>query len=216
MTEAGPLVVVLATRNPGKVRELESLLADLPVRLQSLIDFPQIPPLPEEGDTYAANAASKAVAVARATGQAALADDSGLEVDALGGAPGVQSSRWLGEEATDAERNAAVLARLRDVPAEARTARFRAVVAVALRDGTVRTFEGVVEGRIADRPAGETGFGYDPIFLVPEFGRTMAELGPEVKNRISHRAQAVRAARAYLATLAGGVIMGEIKRLREE
>ncbi len=203
MTEAGPLVVVLATRNPGKVRELESLLADLPVRLQSLIDFPQIPPLPEEGDTYAANAASKAVAVARATGQAALADDSGLEVDALDGAPGVRSSRFLGEEATDAERNAAVLERLRDVPAEARTARFRAVVAVALRDGTVRTFEGVVEGRIADRPAGETGFGYDPIFLVPQFGRAMAELGPEVKNRISHRAQAVRAARTYLSTLAG-------------
>lgn len=203
MTGVGPLVVVLATRNPGKVRELESLLADLPLRLQSLRDFPQIPPPPEEGDTYAANAASKAVAVARATGQAALADDSGLEVDALGGAPGVQSSRWLGEEATDAERNAAVLARLRDAPAEARTARFRAVVAVALRDGTVRTFEGVVEGRIADRPAGETGFGYDPIFLVPEFGRTMAELGPEVKNRISHRAQAVRAARTYLSTLAG-------------
>lgn len=203
MTGVGPLVVVLATRNPGKVRELESLLADLPLRLQSLRDFPQIPPPPEEGDTYAANAASKAVAVARATGQAALADDSGLEVDALGGAPGVQSSRWLGEEATDAERNAAVLARLRDVPAEGRTARFRAVVAVAHRDGTVRTFEGVVEGRIADRPAGETGFGYDPIFLVPEFGRTMAELGPEVKNRISHRAQAVRAARTYLSTLAG-------------
>lgn len=203
MTGVGPLVVVLATRNPGKVRELESLLADLPLRLQSLRDFPQIPPPPEEGDTYAANAVSKALAVAHATGEMTLADDSGLEVDALGGAPGVQSSRWLGEEATDAERNAAVLARLRDAPAEARTARFRAVVAVALRDGTVRTFEGVVEGRIADRPAGETGFGYDPIFLVPEFGRTMAELGPEVKNRISHRAQAVRAARTYLSTLAG-------------
>lgn len=203
MTGVGPLVVVLASRNPGKVRELESLLADLPLRLQSLRDFPQIPPPPEEGDTYAANAVSKALAVAHATGEMTLADDSGLEVDALGGAPGVQSSRWLGEEATDAERNAAVLARLRDAPAEARTARFRAVVAVALRDGTVRTFEGVVEGRIADRPAGETGFGYDPIFLVPEFGRTMAELGPEVKNRISHRAQAVRAARTYLSTLAG-------------
>lgn len=203
MTGVGPLVLVLATRNPGKVRELECLLAELPLRVQSLIDFPEIPPLAEEADTYAANAASKAVAVARATGQAALADDSGLEVDALGGAPGVQSSRWLGEEATDAERNAAVLAGLRDVPAEARTARFRAVVAVALRDGTVRIFEGVVEGRIADRPAGGTGFGYDPIFLVPQFGRTMAELGPEVKNRISHRAQAVRAARTYLRTLAG-------------
>ena len=205
MTGVGPLVVVLATRNPGKVRELESLLADLPLRLQSLLDFPQIPPLPEEGESYAANATSKALTIARATGQVALADDSGLEVDALGGTPGVHSSRWLGEEATDAERNAAVLARLQLVPAEARTARFRAVVVVALRDGTVRTFEGVVEGRIADRPAGEHGFGYDPIFLVPVYGRTMAELEPAIKNVISHRAQAVRSAQVYMATLAKGL-----------
>ncbi len=199
-----PLVIVLATRNPGKVRELAALLAGLPVQVRSLLDFPHVGPLPEEGDTYADNAASKALAAALATGLPALADDSGLEVDALGGAPGPQSSRWLGEEATDADRNAALLDRLRGVPPERRTARFRAVVAVALPDRTVRTFEGVVEGRIADRPAGAHGFGYDPIFILPQYGRTMAELGPEVKDRISHRAQAVQAARAYLATLAEG------------
>ncbi len=199
------LVIVLATRNPGKVRELAALLADLPIEVRSLLDFPEIGSLPEEGDSYTANAVSKAVAVAVATRQVALADDSGLEVDALGGGPGVHSSRWLGEAATDAERNAAVLNRLRGVPSERRTARFRAVVAIAFRDRTVRIFEGVVEGRIADRPAGEHGFGYDPIFLVPEYGRTMAELGPEVKDKISHRARAIQASHAYLATLAGAL-----------
>ncbi len=199
------LLIVLATRNPGKVRELAVLLADLPIEIKSLLDFPQIGSLPEEGATYVANAVSKALAVARATGQVALADDSGLEVDALEGAPGVHSSRWLGEQTTDAERNAAVLARLHDVPPGRRTARFRAVVAIAFPDLTVRTFEGVVEGRIAEHPAGDHGFGYDPIFLVPEYGRTMAELGAEVKDKISHRARAVQFARAYLATLAQGV-----------
>ena len=200
-----PLTIVLATRNPGKVREFAALLADLPIRLESLLDFSAVGPLPEEGDTYAANAASKALTVARATGHVALADDSGLEVDALAGAPGVDSSRWLGDQATDADRNAAVLARLRDVPPERRTARFRAVVAIAFPDLTVRTFEGVVEGRIADRPAGSEGFGYDPIFLIPEHGRTMAELGAAIKDTISHRARAVQSARAYVATLARGV-----------
>ena len=209
MTDAVPLIVVLATHNAGKVRELAALLGDLPVRLQSLLDYLAIGTLPEEGDSYAVNATGKALAVARATGQVALADDSGLEVDALGGEPGVHSSRWLGERATDAERNAAVLVRLRDVPPEARTARFRAVVAIALPEGTVRTFEGVVEGRIADRPAGGHGFGYDPIFFVPDFGRTMAELESDVKNRISHRAQALQAARAYLMTFAGGPLAPE-------
>jgi len=194
-------VVVLATRNPGKVRELTALLADLALEVQSLMDFSDLPPLPEEGATYTENAVAKAVAVARATGLIALADDSGLEVDALNGEPGPQSSRWLGEGASDADRNAVVLQRLRGVGPERRTARFRAVVAVAHPDGTVRAFEGTAEGRIADRPAGTAGFGYDPIFLVSGEGRTMAELGTAIKNRISHRARAMQAARAYLATL---------------
>ncbi|MGH2452558.1 MAG: XTP/dITP diphosphatase [bacterium] len=203
MTTTSLPVVVLATRNPGKVRELSALLADLPLEVKSLLDFPDMPSLVEEGATYAENAIAKALTVSRATGQEALADDSGIEIDALDGAPGVHSSRWLGEDASDADRNAAVLERLRGVSPDARTARFRAVVAIAQPDGTVRTFEGVVEGRIAERPAGREGFGYDPIFLVQGEGRTMAELGSQIKNRISHRARAVRAARSVLAALAG-------------
>jgi XTP/dITP diphosphohydrolase len=194
--------LVLATRNPGKIAELGALLGALPLEVRSLRDFPQVAELPEESDTYVGNAVSKAVAAARATGYPALADDSGLEVDALGGAPGVHSARFLGPTATDVQRNAEILARLRDVPPERRTARFRAVVAVATLDGTVRAFEGVVEGRIAEAPAGAGGFGYDPIFLVPEYGRTMAELPPGVKNRISHRARAVRGAIPLLLDLA--------------
>jgi XTP/dITP diphosphohydrolase len=204
MTTTSPPVVVLATRNPGKVRELSALLADLPLEVKSLLDFPDMPFLVEEGATYAENAIAKALTVSRATGQEALADDSGIEIDALDGAPGVHSSRWLGEDASDADRNTAVLERLRGVSPEARTARFRAVVAIAQPDGTVRTFEGVVEGRIAERPAGREGFGYDPIFLVQGEGRTMAELDSQIKNRISHRARAVRAARSVLAALAAG------------
>ncbi|MDQ7829608.1 MAG: RdgB/HAM1 family non-canonical purine NTP pyrophosphatase [Armatimonadota bacterium] len=201
----GRFILVLATRNPGKIAELGALLGALPLEVRSLRDFPQVDELPEASETYVGNAVSKAVAAARATGYPALADDSGLEVDALGGEPGVHSARFLGPTATDVQRNAEILARLRGVPPERRTARFRAVVAVATPDGTVRAFEGVVEGRIAEAPAGEGGFGYDPIFLVPEYGRTMAELPPGVKNRISHRARAVRAAIPHLLDLARAV-----------
>jgi XTP/dITP diphosphohydrolase len=198
------LTLALATRNPGKVRELRALLSGLAVDLRTLEAFPQIPPLPETGDTFAANATSKALTVARLTGHVALADDSGLEIDALGGAPGVASATFLGPGATDAERNRWVLQRLRGLPDSRRTARYRAVVAVASPDGIVRTFEGTCEGRIARDPRGIEGFGYDPIFFVPAYRRTMAELTPELKNRVSHRAAALAAARAYLVTLAGG------------
>ncbi len=199
---AEPLVVVLATRNPGKVREMLALLAGLPVQIRTLDDYPAIPTLPEVGTTFEANATGKAVTVARLAGQVALADDSGLEVDPLGGAPGVDSATFLGPAATDEDRNAWVLGRLRGVAEGLRTARFRAVVAVARPDGDVRSFEGTCEGRIADAPRGDYGFGYDPIFFVPAYGRTMAELPPEIKNRISHRARAVEAARPYLEALA--------------
>lgn len=198
------LTLALATRNPGKVRELRALLAGLAVELRTLEEFPQVPPLPETGETFAANATSKALTVARLTGHVALADDSGLEIDALGGAPGVASATFLGPRATDVDRNRWVLQRLRGLPDSRRTARYRAVVAVASPDGVVRTFEGTCEGRIARDPRGIEGFGYDPIFFVPAYRRTMAELTPELKNRISHRAAALAAARAYLVTLAGG------------
>lgn len=193
--------LVLATRNPGKVREMRALLADLPVVVQSLADYPQVPEIAETGTTFAENATLKARAVAAATGHLALADDSGLEVDALDGAPGVYSSRFAGPDATDADRNALLLEKLRDVPAPQRTARFVAAVAIATPAGELHLTQATCEGRIACQPRGEHGFGYDPIFLLPERGQTMAELSPEEKNQISHRARAVAQAREILRTL---------------
>lgn len=195
------VTIALATRNRGKVRELQALLADLAVELRTLDEFPGVPVLPEAGGSFSANATAKAVTVARLTGHIALADDSGLEIDALGGAPGVDSATFLGPAATDEDRNIWVLGRLRGMSEGLRTARYRAVVAVATPDGTVRTFEGTCEGRIAESPRGDEGFGYDPIFLIPAYGRTMGELPPDLKNRISHRAKALGATRSYLEAL---------------
>jgi len=184
------------------VKEILELLRALPLQVYALDAFPQIRNLPEDGLTYTENAISKALTVARLTRRVAIADDSGIEVDALRGAPGPQSRRFLGESASDASRNARILKLLADVPAKARAARYRAVVAVATPDGTVRTFEGVCEGSIAPAPRGSHGFGYDPIFLVPGYGKTMAQLPLAVKNRISHRARALAAAKPYLRQLA--------------
>ncbi len=201
-TVSGALEVVLATRNQGKVREILDLLSDLPLLVYSLDAFPQIRDLPEDGLTYTENAISKALTVARLTRRVAIADDSGIEIDALQGALGPQSRRFLGEDASDASRNARILKLLADVPAKARSARYRAVVAVAMPEGAVRTFEGICEGQVTSVPRGSHGFGYDPIFLVPEHGKTMAQLPLAVKNRISHRARALTAARPYLRQLA--------------
>lgn len=153
---------------------------------------------PEGGASFLENARLKAVAVATATGCMALADDSGLEVDALGGEPGVLSARFGGPGKTDAERYRLLLDKLIGVPPERRTARFRCVVAVAEPGGPVHFSEGMCEGRITDTPRGSHGFGYDPVFEVPSLGRTLAEVGLDVKNRLSHRAQAVRGAGAIL------------------
>jgi XTP/dITP diphosphohydrolase len=193
--------IVLATRNRGKVREMHSLLVGLPVRTRTLDDLPDVPILPETGDTFEANAKEKAELVVRLTGCISIADDSGIEIDALGGAPGVQSATFLGPSATDEDRNLWVLRKLRGVAGGLRTARYRAVIAVAAPDGSVRTFEGTCEGRIAEAPRGEGGFGYDPIFVVPAYGRTMAELPAEIKNQISHRAKAIASARGHLEAL---------------
>lgn len=198
----GFLEVVLATRNPGKVREFIELMHDLPIQVYSLEAFPQIGELPEDGLTYTENAISKAATVARLTGRIAVADDSGLEVDALEGQPGPLSRRFLGDAASDSARNGRILKLLHQVGSERRTARYRAVVAVALPAGEVRTFEGTCEGRIATAPRGSGGFGYDPIFLVPAYGKTMAQLPLAVKNRLSHRARAFAAARPYVKKLA--------------
>jgi XTP/dITP diphosphohydrolase len=190
--------IVLATRNQGKAREIAAIYAHLRITWLTLADFPEAGAAVEAGATYAQNATAKALTASSATGLPALADDSGVEVDALDGAPGVHSARFLGSVATDAERNARIVDMLGAVPLERRTARFRAAVAVALPNGSVRIFEGTCEGRIATSARGRGGFGYDPIFIPDGETRTMAEVPAEIKNRISHRARALRAAEPYL------------------
>jgi XTP/dITP diphosphohydrolase len=192
--------LVLATRNPGKVAELTRLLAGAPFRLEGLLAHPEAPEVAETGATYADNALLKARAVAQACGLPALADDSGIEVDALGGRPGVQSARYSGGGAAD---NVALLLReLRGVPPERRTARFRCVIAVVWPDGRERLVEGSCEGIIAEEPRGEGGFGYDPVFVDPGSGLTFAELSEERKNALSHRARAALSCLAMLRVLA--------------
>lgn len=193
--------IVLATANPGKVREVAEILHDLEIEWIPYASFSGVPPLTEEGTSLRENAAAKAKIAATATGWITLADDSGLEVDALGGAPGVHSSRFLGEEATDSDRIHEILRRLRTYPWHGRTARFRCVVAIARPGGEVTFSEGVCEGYIAWEPRGVAGFGYDPIFYVPEHRKTLAELGPALKNRISHRAKALEGCREVLKRL---------------
>lgn len=193
--------VVLASANPGKLREFRALLSNLPLDLLGAEGMPEVE---ETGTTFAENAELKARAAAAWSGEWSLADDSGLEVDALHGAPGVYSNRFAGENTTEADRNRRLLELLEGVPDERRTARYRAVVAVASPDGRVWLYEGACEGRIIGEARGANGFGYDPHFLVPDYGVTMAELDPGVKNRISHRARAMAAARQLLERLAGG------------
>ena len=192
------MTIVLATRNPGKIEEIREALSGLDIAFRTLSDFPDLPEIREDGTTFRENAEKKALTVARATGLPALADDSGLEVDALGGAPGVRSARFAGEGADDRSNNRKLLDLLRGVPPERRTARFRCVLALAFPDGRVYTVEGTCEGRIVEDPAGEGGFGYDPLFLIPEEGRTFAQMTREEKNRISHRGRALSKLREVL------------------
>jgi len=189
--------LVLATANPGKVRELAALLDGLGYRCVSLADVGGVR-LPPEGETsYADNALGKARAASAATGDVAIGDDSGLEVDALGGRPGIASARYGGPGLSDPERVRRLLAAL--APAPTRTARFRSLVALVAPWGEEAVVEGVVEGTLTTAPRGTRGFGYDPIFLVPAFGRTFGELSDAEKARVSHRARAVAAARPILA-----------------
>ncbi|MEK6334449.1 MAG: RdgB/HAM1 family non-canonical purine NTP pyrophosphatase [Acidobacteriota bacterium] len=194
--------LLIATRNEGKIRELRELLADLPVQLLRLNDFPEINTVPETGDTFIENASLKASGYARQARVLALADDSGLEVDALGGAPGVFSARYAGEAASDLVRVDRLLAELSKIEAAKRNARFVSVVVIANEEGRIlNASTGVCEGHIASAPRGENGFGYDPVFIPLGYDSTFAELTPNVKNRISHRAQALRSARDFLLTL---------------
>ncbi|RKY59577.1 MAG: non-canonical purine NTP pyrophosphatase [Candidatus Latescibacterota bacterium] len=193
--------LVLATRNEGKAKEIREALSGLEVDLLTLSDFPEVPEVHEDGATFSENAKKKALTVAKFTGLPALADDSGLEVDALGGMPGVRSARFAGEGADDDANNRKLLELLKGLPPERRTARFRCVLALAFPDGEVYTVEGTCEGLIAEEPAGEGGFGYDPLFLIPEEGRTFAQMTREEKNSLSHRGRALRKLREVLHQL---------------
>ncbi len=192
--------LLVATRNRHKVEEMKGIL-DVPgLELVSLLEVENPPMIEENGSTFQENALIKARAVAERFSSWAMADDSGIEVDALNGEPGVRSARFGGEGLSDAHRNALLLDRLRGVPLERRTARFRCVIAVVSPEGDEFLAEGKCEGRIAFEPRGDHGFGYDPVFLL-ENGRTMAELAPEEKNRISHRYRALQAIRPLFLKL---------------
>jgi XTP/dITP diphosphohydrolase len=190
--------ILLATTNAGKLHEITDLLADLPAHLVTPKELGLSVEVGETGTTYLENAKLKALAFASASGLVSIGDDSGLEVDALDGAPGVYTARYAGPGATDSDRYHLLLRNLDGVPAERRTARFRCVVGVATPDGHCEAAEGVCEGRIAAQPVGENGFGYDPVFHVDTYGRTMAELPDSIKNTISHRARAFQAAQPLI------------------
>lgn len=184
--------LVIATRNAGKLREISRLLESCGIGVVGLDNFPGVPEVDEDGETFAANAEKKASAVAGFTGRACLADDSGLVVDALQGRPGVHSARYAGACATDHDNNRKLLAEMAEVPEGRRQAAFCCVMALCLPDEPTRFFEGRVEGVLLDREQGDGGFGYDPLFWLPGFDCTMAELPLDIKNRISHRGQCLR------------------------
>lgn len=194
--------LVIATNNAHKLAEIARILEGLPFNLLPLSRFADVPELKEEGETYAENARHKARTIARFTGRWSLADDTGLEVDALDGAPGLYSARYAGEDVTFEANRRKLLEALRDVPGKRRTAAFLCVIALAGPSGEDAVFEGEVRGRITEEDQGSGGFGYDPVFLVEETGKTFSEMSPEEKNRISHRARALEKARDYLDRLA--------------
>ena len=190
--------LLIATRNAGKLEEISRLIAGAPIQTVSLADVGVDREVDETGETFEANSTLKASTYARLSGLPTLADDSGLEVDALGGEPGVRSSRYAGDDATDADRVAFLLGRLQNEGRGPWRARFRCVIAIAWRHDDVELHAGVCEGMVIDTPRGSNGFGYDPVFLIPDLGRTMAELSPAEKNRVSHRGMAVRKAATAL------------------
>lgn len=184
------ITLILATRNNGKVRELKNLFEDFDIRVKGLDDFPPVPPVIEDGKTFAENACKKALFTSKALGFPAIADDSGLVVEALDGAPGVYSARFAGEAATDGENNKKLLRKMEDQ--DNRDAFFETVICVALPSGATLTYSGRCEGKIAFVPLGEKGFGYDPLFYYPPLDKTFAQMENSEKNSISHRGKAVK------------------------
>ena len=183
--------LVLATGNPDKQKEIVALLGDLPITIRTLNEFEPLPPIIEDGETCEANAIKKATVIANHTGLLALADDTGLEVEALGGRPGVYAARYAGDHATYQDNCRKLLEELQGVPVGKRAARFLTVIALAEPTDSVDVVEGVLDGTIAETVSGTDGFGYDPVFFVPELGKTLAQITLEEKNQISHRGRAL-------------------------
>ena len=191
--------IVVATRNPHKKREIRALFGHSKKwRLVFLDRYPKIPPLKESGKTFDENASLKARTVTRYTGKPAIADDSGLEVAALRGGPGVRSARFAGEHASDDRNNRKLLRLLKNIPPSRRRARYRCTLALSIPGRKVRFFRGSLSGKIGISPKGHFGFGYDPLFILPRYGKTVAQLSPSIKNKISHRARASRRLKRYL------------------
>jgi len=184
--------VIIATKNPGKAREFEHIFSSRGITVRTLLDYPEIPEVEETGTTFEENATLKAVSVSKALGQMVIGDDSGLIVDALEGRPGIYSARYAGEAKNDQNNTDKVLSELEGIPEEKRTARFYCALAVAVPGQETETVSGTCEGQILEARRGTNGFGYDPVFYVPEKGLSMAELSSEEKNKISHRANALK------------------------
>ena len=182
--------IVFASSNEGKVREIREMLEGMGIELISLSNYAGVPEIVEDGKSFQENALKKAKIISEFTGETVLADDSGLQVEVLGGEPGIYSSRYAGEKATDEENNTKLLTKLKNIPQEKRTAFFVCVLVLYRRDGSYDYFQGKWNGQIIDERRGNNGFGYDPIFLVPELKMTAAELPAEIKNKVSHRGQA--------------------------
>jgi XTP/dITP diphosphohydrolase len=193
--------VIVATRNKGKIREIRKALKGLGLRIHALSNFSGVPEIEENGKSFLENALKKARFYSKYFGKLTLADDSGLEVDSLDGLPGIHSARYAGEGASSQENNRKLLKEMRDLPISKRGARFQCILAVASPDGKEITVEGSCKGRIGFKEKGKRGFGYDPLFLLPTRGKTMAELSLEEKNKISHRGKALRKLRKRIVAL---------------
>lgn len=191
--------IIFATNNQDKMKEIHAIMADFPIEILSLKEAGIHADVEENGKTFEENAVIKAEAICRMTGHVTIADDSGLEIDALGGEPGIYSARYMGEDTSYRMKNGSLIKRLEGVPDEKRTARFVCAVAAAFPDAPTQTVRGTIEGRIGYEEAGENGFGYDPIFYLPEYGCTTAQMAPEDKNKISHRGRALEKIKPVLA-----------------
>ncbi len=192
--------VIVATRNRGKVREIREALKGLGLRIYALSDFGDVPEVEEDGKSFTENALKKARFYSKHFGKLTMADDSGLEVDGLKGMPGIYSARYSGEGASGQKNNQKLLREMEGIPLSKRGARFKCILAMVSPDGREATAEGACEGRIGFREKGKKGFGYDPLFILPKYGKTMAELSLEEKNKMSHRGKALRKTRKIIKT----------------